>query len=234
MVMMGCALIIFALAGCGTKEPGVTRPFNGKDFTGWQVKGGDWSKAKWYAGIAAVSEQDPNMLIVKQGSGEMINTPKHHKDSVDIYTDEKFGDCLIELEVMVPRGSNSGIYVMGEYEIQVLDSYGKENLKMSDMGAVFGAAVPTVNACKKPGEWQKYVIDFRSPKFDENGNKIANARLVKVELNGQILHENLELPNPTPGGVTRKESESGPLMFQGNHNSVAYRNIKITKLSGAE
>jgi hypothetical protein len=130
----------------------------------------------------------------------------------------------------VPKGANSGIYVMGEYEVQVLDSFGKEKLGGGDMGAVYGAAPPAVNACKPPGEWQKYVIDCQAPKFDGDGKKVANAILLKVELNGQRLHENLEMKGPTPAGVTGKEAADGPLMFQGDHGPVAYRNISITPL----
>ena len=200
-----------------------------KDLSAWEVKG-DKSKSKWTVGIAAMSTENPKMLVVKKGEGEMINLPTHHSDSVDIYSKAKFGDCRIELELMVPKGSNSGIYVMGEYEIQVLDSYGKEKMDSGDMGAIYGAAPPPVNACKRPGEWQKYVIEFRAPKFDANGKKIANAEFIKVELNGQVLHENLEMPGPTPAGLTGREAPIGPIMFQGNHGPVAYRNIKIEPL----
>ncbi|MHC4642574.1 MAG: 3-keto-disaccharide hydrolase, partial [Planctomycetota bacterium] len=135
-----------------------------------------------------------------------------------------------EVEVMVPKGSNSGIYVMGEYEIQVLDSWGRDRMGNGDMGAVYGASPPPVNACKRPGEWQKYVIDFIAPKFDASGKKIANARLLKVQLNGQVLHENLEMKSQTPGGVYGREAPTGPLMFQGNHGPVAYRNIIVKPL----
>jgi hypothetical protein len=166
------------------------------------------------------------------GGNEMINLTGKHGGSLDIYSkEETFGDCRIELEVMVPKGSNSGIYVMGEYEIQVLDSWGRVEMGNGDMGAVYGASPPPVNACKKPGEWQKYVIDFIAPKYDASGRKkIANAKLVKVELNGQVLHENLEMKSQTPGGVHGREAPTGPLMFQGNHGPVAYRNIKIKSL----
>src|SRR5512140_639415 len=113
---------------------------------------------------------------------------------------------------------------MGEYEIQVLDSYGRQNPGPGDMGGLYGIAAPKVNASKKPGEWQKMVIDIVAPKF-ENGKKVANGKLVKVTLNGQVIHENLELPHQTPGGVTGHEVPEGPLMFQGNHGAVAFRNI---------
>ena len=165
------------------------------------------------------------MLAVKKAGNELINAKDH---GVDIYTEAKYGDVMLELEVMVPKRSNSGIYVMGEYEVQVFDSYGKEKLSGGDMGALYGAATPRVNASKAAGEWQKYVIDFRSPRFDSDGHKIANARFVKITLNGQVLHENLEVNGPSGGGVADKEAPRGPLMFQGNHGAVAYRNIRIT------
>jgi sugar phosphate isomerase/epimerase len=200
--------------------------FNGKDLGNFQVKG-DKEKSKWVVGTAKVSADNPALLVNDGGHGDMINLASKHGDSIDIYTKEKFGDCRIELELMVPKGSNSGIYVMGEYEIQVLDSFGKEKLDQGDMGAIYGAAPPSVNACKKPGEWQKYVIEFRVPRFDADGKKTENAKFVKIELNGQVLHENLEMTGPTPGGVTGKEAPTGPLMLQGNHGPVALRNIML-------
>jgi hypothetical protein len=200
--------------------------FNGKDLGNWQLKG-DENKSKWIVGTAKISSDNPKLLVNKEGRGEMLNMAREHGDSIDIYTEKKFGNCRIELQLMVPKDSNSGIYVMGEYEIQVLDSFGRQKMGQGDMGAIYGAAPPAVNACKKPGEWQKYVIDFQAPKFDAGGNKIENAKFVKVELNGQTLHENLEMPGPTPGGLTGKETPAGPLMFQGNHGPVAFRNIII-------
>jgi len=203
--------------------------FNGEDLNDWEVAG-DKSKSKWVVGTAAVSPSNPKLLVSEEGGSEMINLAAQHGDSLDIFSKAKFGSGRIELQLMVPNESNSGVYVMGEYEIQVLDSYGREKMGNGDMGAVYGAAPPPVNACKKPGEWQKYVIEFTAPSFDSSGKKTANATLVKVELNGQVLHENLELPGPTPGGVTGEEAVAGPLMFQGNHGPVAYRNIVIKPL----
>jgi hypothetical protein len=130
---------------------------------------------------------------------------------------------------MVPKGSNSGIYLHGEYEVQVLDSYGRTKLGMGDMGAIYGAKPPAMNASKKPGEWQKYEIVFHAPKY-KDGKKVKNAHVEKVVLNGKMIQEKVELPKPTPGGLTGKEMAKGPIMFQGDHGSVAYRNIKITPL----
>lgn len=205
-------------------------PFNGKDLAGWETKKKDGGASKWTVGEPSMKAQDPKLFDVKSGPGAMINAAAKHGDSWDIYSTEKFGDIRLELEVMVPKGSNSGIYLMGEYEVQVYDSYGVAKPQPSDMGAIYGATVPKVNAAGKPGEWQKYVIDFRAPKFDASGNKTANAVFVKVQLNGTVIHENVEMKGPTPGGVTGKEAATGPLMFQGDHGPVAYRNIKVTPL----
>ena len=85
-----------------------------------------------------------------------------------------------------------------------------------------------VDACKKPGEWQKFVIDFKAPRF-EDGKKVSNAVFVKVELNGTVIHENVEMKKgATPGGLTGKEAPTGPVMFQGDHGAVAFRNISVT------
>jgi sugar phosphate isomerase/epimerase len=204
--------------------------FNGKDLDNWVVNG-DKNKSKWVVGKAAMSSDDPKQLVNKGGSGEMINLAAQHGDSLDIYSTEKFGDCRIELEVMVPKGSNSGIYVMGEYEIQVLDSWDTVKMGGGDMGAVYGASPPQVNATRRPGVWQKYVIDLKAPKFDASGKKVENAELVRVELNGEVIHkENLVLASQTPGGITGREAATGPMMFQGNHGPVAYRNIIVKPL----
>jgi hypothetical protein len=116
---------------------------------------------------------------------------------------------------------------MGEYEVQVLDSYGKQQVGPGDMGGIYNTAAPKVNVCKMPGEWQKLVIDFRAPKFDASGNKTQNAKFVKVSLNDQVIHENVEVVGPTPAFLTGKESATGPLMFQGDHGPVAFRNVKV-------
>jgi hypothetical protein len=205
--------------------------FNGRNLDEWTTKAGSGKGDRWVVGKAKVSPDDPKMLVAADGKGEMINLSPEHGASRDIYSKAKFGDCRIELQVVVPQGSNSGIYVMGEYEIQVLDSWGRQKMGGGDMGAVYGASPPRVNASKKPGQWQQYVIDFRAPKFDSSNQKTEKAELLRVELNGQVLHEKLVMDKQTPGGVTGKEAATGPLMFQGNHGPVAYRNIIVTPLA---
>ncbi|MBY0231411.1 MAG: DUF1080 domain-containing protein [Gemmataceae bacterium] len=163
---------------------------------------------------------------MRDKEGELVN-PSSKKPGVDLYTEKKFADCLLEIEVVVSKGSNSGIYLMGEYEVQVFDSWGKEKPGTGDMGGLYATAAPKVNACKKPGEWQKFVIDFRAPRF-KDGKKTENAKFVKVTLNGKVIHEDVEVKGPTPACLTGKEHAEGPLMLQGDHGPVAFRNIRLT------
>jgi hypothetical protein len=200
--------------------------FNGKNLDGWKLKGNK-EKSNWTVGKAALNQQSPSQLTVVESQSEQAELINAKNGGVDIYTEKKWGDCTIELELMVPQRSNSGIYVMGEYEIQVLDSYGKERVGPGDIGGIYGAAAPKKNASRKPGEWQKFVIDFQAPRF-EGDKKVANAKFLKITLNGEVIHENVEMKGVTPTGVTGKEAATGPLMFQGDHGAVAFRNIKIT------
>jgi hypothetical protein len=228
--IVGLALAgIHVSAGAGEKAK-VVEPFNGKDLTGWKFKG-DPKRSKWQVGISQMSvsnSKELQLVPLASDNRDPLQMVNLGSGGIDIYTEEKFGDCTIDLELMVPKSSNSGIYVMGEYEVQVLDSWGREKVGAGDLGGLYGASAPRVNAAKKPGEWQRFVIDFQAPRF-EDGKKISNAKFLKVVLNGQTIHENVEMvKGPTPSGVTGKEAPTGPIMFQGDHGPVAYRNIKIT------
>ncbi|HJZ56616.1 MAG TPA: DUF1080 domain-containing protein [Gemmataceae bacterium] len=220
------ALFCVPLALADTPKP--VEPFNGKDLKGWKFKDEKKSKWEWYPGSPLLDEAKPSEF--RQGVAKGGDTPSmvnSKSGSCDIYTEAKFGDVLVELEFMIPKGSNSGVYLMGEYEVQILDSFGKEKVGPGDMGGIYNTAAPKVNACKKPGEWQKFVIDFQAPRF-EGEKKTANAKFIKVTLNDQVIHENVEMKSQTPGGLTGKEVAAGPLMFQGDHGPVAFRSIKIT------
>ncbi len=227
--------ILTPIAMADKEKPGAATPFNGRDLTGWEMKASskDGQSAKWEVGTPKLDGEGGKALAVEEGGegAALVNVVSGHGQGVDIYSKEKWGSSVIELEVLVAHGANSGIYVMGEYEVQVLDSFGKEKLGGGDMGAIYGAQPPRTNACKPAGEWQKYVIDFDAPKFDGEGKKVANAKFVKVELNGEILHENVEMKGPTPAGVAGKEAAEGPIMFQGDHGAAAFRNIRITPKS---
>lgn len=225
MQRLTCATLAASLGlFLGTAAHGGDRavtPFNGKDLTGWKLRGKD-DKNKWMVGGASVD--DKGKLVHAKDGHDLVNTAG---GGIDIYTEQEFGDCLVEVEVMVPKGSNSGIYLMGRYEVQVLDSFGVKKLGMGDMGAIYSVAIPKLNACKKAGEWQKFAIDFQAPRFDGK-KKTANAIFHKVVLNGETIHEKVEVTKGATGGALGGEVPVGPLMFQGDHGPVAFRNVKIT------
>src|SRR5262249_44831033 len=139
-------------AGAGGKDKAVT-PFNGKDLSGWKLRG-DAKNSKWQVGYAEMDEKNQSKLVFKPLDPKSKDAPQmvDVERSMDIYTEEKFGDCTIEVEFMVPKGSNSGVYVMGEYEVQILDSYGVKKPGPGDVGGIYNTAAPKVNAAKKPGE----------------------------------------------------------------------------------
>ncbi len=186
-------------------------------------------KIYWTIGTAKLNPSDSEKLSVSKSVYDTPMLINSQKSEADIYTKRFFGDCTVELEVMVARGSNSGIYLMGQYEVQVKDSFGKEwFLGNSDMGGIVGVSKPKVNASKKPGEWQKYLIEFKAPRF-KNGRRMTPATFVKVVLNDQIIQENIVMKKgPTSGAKAKGEVAEGPLMLQGGMGVVAYRNIKIT------
>ncbi len=178
-------------------------------------------------------------LDTKSGTGVLVNLPGS-KPGQDLYTQLQHGDLDLELEFMMARQSNSGIYLQGIYEIQLLDSWGVQHPRFGDCGGVYErwderqpegqkgyeGYAPRINACRAPGLWQKMEISFQAPRFDQYGRKTENARLLKVVLNGTTIHENLELTGPTRGGGDREVSK-GPLRIQGDHGSVALRNIRF-------
>ena len=114
------------------------KPFNGKNLDGWKQKG-PATKSHLTVGTAKLSPKNAREFVVSKNGHELINAKG---GGIDFYSEAIFGDAIIEVEVMVPQGSNSGVYVMGEYEIQVLDSYGRKKLGGGDMGAIYGAAPP--------------------------------------------------------------------------------------------
>jgi len=198
--------------------------FNGKDLTGWRPAAG--KESTWKIGTAALDPSDPTKLVVKPGGNELATNDK----GVNLYTLEEFTDCVLELEFMLSKNSNSGIKMMNLYEIQLLDSFGKPAPTATDCGAVYKESPPKVNASRQPGEWQKLLIDFRAPRFDASGKKVANAKFVRVVLNDQVIQENFEIAHGTNVPKTTPEHPRATLFLQGDHGPVAFRNIRITRL----
>jgi hypothetical protein len=213
-----------------------------KDLTGlraWRAPAGTWVEAS----EVSASAEDSKKLAWKPGNGALVNGPTGR--TTNLLTSEEFGDIDAHIEFMVAQGSNSGVYFMGRYEIQVLDSFGNEKISKSDCGSIyqrwdpargkgnegFEGHAPRVNASKPPGMWQSFDVEFLAPRFDASGKKTANARFVKVAHNGRVIHENVEVTGPTRASTWEDEKPLGPIMLQGDHGPVAYRNIRIRPAS---
>lgn len=235
-----CVLSLFAFSSSIFAQT-VTKPFNGKNLDGWK-KVRAQENFLWRVGAPSLAKEDSREfsyapLEDSDKTGVLVNLsgadwgPNALYRGADLCTEQTFGDCTLEIEFLLAKGSNSGVYLMGEYEVQVLDSWGKTGpLSQGDVGAIYSAAEPKVNASKAPGQWQKFVIEFQAPKFDADGKKTANAKFLKITLNGKVVQENVEVTKgSTGGGVTGGEMAKGPLMLQGNHGPVAFRNIVITE-----
>jgi len=188
--------------------------FDGKDLSNWRTRGGD--PAGW--------EVADGVITVAGGTG-------------DIVTKEKFTDFMLHLEFMEPdmpeaKGQgkgNSGVYLQGRYEIQVLDSYGIEVPGMGDCGAIYDQFAPLINACKPPLQWQTYDMVFRSARLDDSGQVVDQARITLLQ-NGVVIHNNVEVKGPTGGAMDDRVGKPGPLLLQNHGNPVKYRNIWIVPL----
>ncbi len=186
--------------------------FDGSSWADWQSK--DGSQSPW----------------VLQDDGSIKSTGS------DAVTNKSFGDFQLHLEFFCPEmpdakgqaRSNSGVYLHGRYEIQILDTFGLEPAG-NGCGALYSIAPPMVNASRPPGKWQTYDIVFRAPRFD-NEDKVTEQPRVTVMHNGIVIHNNLEVTNTTPGGIDREMVKTGPLLLQFHGDPVRYRNIWIRSL----
>jgi hypothetical protein len=198
--------------------------FGGKDLDGW-VRRGDRGKPVWRllkGGIVEVAGAGPTGLASRD----------------DILTRQTFaGRFRLHVEFRVPnqrrdtrqvRG-NSGVYVQGRYEVQILDSYQRPIDKCS-CGAVYGLLAPAVNACKAPQTWQSFDIEFQAPQF-RDGRKVKDARIT-VRHNGVKIHDNAAISGPCDWGLPGELSQPGPILLQNHNDPVQFRNIWLLPLRG--
>lgn len=155
----------------------------------------------------------------------------------DIISQVEYGDAQIHVEFRCPdmpeftgqSKGNSGVYVHGCYEIQVLDSYGIEDYHWNDCGSIYEKHKSLFNATLPPLEWQTYDIVIRAPRFNEAGEITEYARLTVIH-NGVCIHNNIVLEQNTPGGIYDRIVAKGPLLLQDHGDKVSYRNIWIRPL----
>lgn len=192
--------------------------FDGKDLSKW--RGANGAAAKWRVA-------NGYMEIVKGAGG--------------ISTRQGFGDCQLHVEWRAPvppkgesqeRG-NSGVFLMGMYELQVLDSYNNKTYPDGQAAAIYGQYPPLVNASRPPGQWQTYDIIFRRPRFDASGKLVQPARMTALH-NGALVQDNVELTGPTAHKVRppyKQHADKLPVSLQDHGDPVRYRNIWLRELS---
>ncbi|WP_373515277.1 DUF1080 domain-containing protein [Persicitalea sp.] len=139
---------------------------------------------------------------------------KSEKSGANLITDEKFDDFKLHVEFRIPKGSNSGVYLRGRYEVQVTDGKGMEP-SYGELGGVYGFIAPSEMVGKEPGEWQSFDVTLIG-------------RMITLDVNGKRVITNQEIPGITGGALDSNEDEPGPLYIQGDHGPVEYRNIVIT------
>ena len=198
---------------------------NGRDLSGWRLDLG--------ADKVASGETEWSVTDGVLSNGRSTRT-------MNVATERKFGDFELYVEFLLVKGSNSGIYHHGLYEVQLFDSYGSTKpLTFSDGGGIyqrwengkgFGGFPPRTNACRPAGEWQWMHTKFRAPRFDAAGKKIENARFDRVVYNGTLVQENVPVDGPTRSGMKIAEAAENPLMLQGDHGAVEFRKLYIRPL----
>jgi hypothetical protein len=187
--------------------------FDGTSWDGWRQR--DLAPSKWQ--------------VMNDGTVQVV-------PSSDALSKRELGDFQLHLEFRCPpmpgrtgqAKGNSGVYLHGRYEIQVLDSFGDPPAG-NGCGGIYSIAAPLVNASRPGGEWQTYDIAFRAPRFDDNG-QVTQLPRVTVLHNGIVIHDNLELHGTTPGGLDGDMVPSGPLLLQDHGDPVRYRNIWMRAL----
>ncbi len=206
------------------------------DLSAFDIKGTNWTIA---GGIKA--DYRDSVFTIVTGKAVLLNNikPGDHTGK-NLLTNLKHGDIYLELDYNMPRGSNSGIYFQGRYEVQLFDSWGVAHPRVFDNGSIyerwdeskpegqkgFEGHPALKNASFAPGIWQHLEVLFQAPRFDAGGKKISDARFLFVKLNGVIIHENIILHGPTRAAAFNDEAAQGPIMIQGDHGMVALRNIR--------
>ena len=204
----------------------------------------DWDKTfkrqKGWQTSTVADARGKDIAIQASGKPFFFTNAANPKKGGYLQTLEKFGDCTVEAEFLIPEGSNSGIYFQGRYEIQILDSHGKAKVTDGDMGAVYHrwdnkrkpqgyeGHAPLVNSAKPAGQWQKLLIKFRAPRFTKDGTLLEKPRFLSVHLNDVLVQKNISLNGPTRSAQRKGFVAEDHIFIQGDHGPIAFRKFKVT------
>jgi hypothetical protein len=189
--------------------------------------------------LAADVYADPDLtgnFSLSKGTGILVGQAGKTKSGSALNSIFQYGDIDIEMDYLVAKGARSGIYLQGRYKLQLADSWGIIQPKSGDNGGLEAGLndtrhqgqAPRQNVSRAPGLWQHIKISFQAPRFDASGVKTENAKMLQVWLNGVLIHENVEMPGPASDAADSSEVPAGPLRFQGEQGSVAFKNIRYT------
>ena len=217
-------------------ETGWRPLLDGRDLAGWHAAGS--APESWFTapGVTWRRVFAPTRLTAKAGPGGRIVNGKEGK-APNLVSDEKFGSCELYLEFLLAKGSNSGVFLHGLYEVQIFDSHGFDGpLTVGDAGGIYelpqggGGSPPARNAARPPGEWQSLRIWFQAPQFDAAGKMMAKPKILRVVLNDVAVQEDVTLAGPTTSHLDVAPAARNPILLQGDHGPVAFRNIYIKPL----
>ena len=191
--------------------------------------------AEWRVGGDVLVDRARDLeATVAPGAGTLVSPAGAGRRS-DLRTAWEHGDLELSLEVLLPKGGDAGVYLQGRYALQLTDGWRARRPTFADMGGVRDGAAgvaPRVNAARAPGLWQTLSLLFHAPRFDAAGRKVADARFVRVTLNGTVIHENLRVAAPTAGAPLADERAAGPLVLRGERGPVAFRNVRYKRFAG--
>lgn len=198
-IILGILILATVSVAIAADEPGFKPIFNGKDLSGWKLRN---------------AKGEPSWRVE---NGVLVNDVKEGKHGTDLVTENKYWNFTVRYEYKIPPGANSGFYLRGRHEIQVLDDYKRGKPAINGNGSIYNFKAPDKFASKPAGEWNTVEATMI-------GNKIS------VTLNGEKIHDNVECTKATGSEIDNKVNDPGPFFLQGDHGSISFRNMRVKEL----
>ena len=233
-----CAIWLCGWVGISNRSALAQQRVSLADLSAFQSPAPSWTLA---AAAQADLAQTGN-LSTSPGTGVLVNTPGNSTPGNALVTRKSYGDLTLEFDFMPAKDTRSAVYMQERYAVQLVDSWGKPDPTAQDNGGVTAGLAdstqpgpeaagkgyaPRQSVSRAPGLWQHLLVAFQAPRFDSTGHKTANAKLLRVELNGVLIHENIDLISPNPAALS--EVPFAPLSFRSSRGPVAFRNIVLTE-----